>query len=218
VTEPKADKGFYIEEGCCTACDVPHKIAPTLFGWAGDVCYLKRQPENEKETAQAIEALSSSEVDCIRYGGYSETVLRRIAEVGNAHLADDPSVASYPRVERLYAEFEAGSELSAPDALAVTLAGSFAEFIAAREWYRAKRSSKEPTTVRICWFENYWHEVQFGAGVQYKIAMWLRPLPGADLGVRRAVADWAEVMGLDLVWYGRAVGSGEEVQPRRSFL
>ena len=218
MTEPEADKGFYVEEGCCTACGMPHDIAPTLFGWAGNICYLKRQPENEEEIAQAIEALSSSELDCIRYGGRSESVLRRIAETGNAYLADSRSAASYPQVERLYAEFEAGSEFRGPYLLAATLAGSFAEFIDARVRYRVRRSSSMPTRVEICWFENYWHEVTFGAGNQNRMAILLRPQPGADLGLRRAVADWADAMGLDLIWYGRTVAGGEEVEPRRSFL
>ena len=43
---------FYVEDGCCTTCDVPQTEAPDLFGMTSEPyyhCYVKRQPESEAE-------------------------------------------------------------------------------------------------------------------------------------------------------------------------
>jgi len=81
---------FYVEEGCCIACAVPHQIAPDLFGWTeGDThCFVRRQPADPAETDAMVRALWSGEVDCIRYRGADPALLKRIAELGSADLCD----------------------------------------------------------------------------------------------------------------------------------
>lgn len=84
---------FYVEDGCCITCGVPHETAPGLFGWTeGDThCFVRRQPADSEETDAMVRALWSAEVDCIRYRGCDPALLKRIAEFGSAGMCDmDP--------------------------------------------------------------------------------------------------------------------------------
>jgi hypothetical protein len=50
---------FYVEDGCCTMCEVPFAEAPDLFGSVQDPrgythCYVKRQPETPDELDQMV--------------------------------------------------------------------------------------------------------------------------------------------------------------------
>src|SRR5215210_3939582 len=95
MTENKAGTApavgpFYIEAGCCLLCGVPESIAPELFHTGEDQCFLIRQPASRAEIGKAIEAMWSSEVDCIRYSGNDLSILKRLGEAGLSSLADDP--------------------------------------------------------------------------------------------------------------------------------
>ncbi|HET9638947.1 MAG TPA: ferredoxin [Allosphingosinicella sp.] len=84
---------FYVEDGCCIRCGVPHDIAPELFDWAEDEshCFVRRQPVDSEETDSMVRALWSAEVSCIRYCGTDPALLRRLAELGSAGECDvDP--------------------------------------------------------------------------------------------------------------------------------
>jgi hypothetical protein len=60
---------FYVEDGCCTTCDVPFYYAPDLFKYDNTEthCFVSKQPANEAENYQIIKALWASELECIRY-------------------------------------------------------------------------------------------------------------------------------------------------------
>jgi hypothetical protein len=79
---PKSVPGdFYVENEQCLCCGVPHVIAPNLIGWVDDErshCYWKTQPETTQELEQAISVLGARELDCHRYMGSDQAILRRI--------------------------------------------------------------------------------------------------------------------------------------------
>jgi hypothetical protein len=81
---------FYVEDNCCTRCDVPARYAPELFGIQADggSCYVKRQPFTEEEVDQIIEVIQCAELDCIRYRGKDRLIQLRIAELGQGHVCD----------------------------------------------------------------------------------------------------------------------------------
>ena len=84
---------FYVENGCCITCGVPHAIAPELFAWTDDDghCFVRRQPQGDEEVDLTVRALWSSEVSCIRYRGRDPVLLQRIAALGLAECCDvDP--------------------------------------------------------------------------------------------------------------------------------
>jgi len=202
--------GFYVESDCCLACGVPHSAAPDLFGWSDDVCFVARQPESEAETAQMIEALASSEADCIRYAGRDEGILRRIAELDMAHVCDEAAAQQLPRVDRNYAEFYF-AEAQSPEQLAAV----FANFTGKRGHYRARRSFFNDKTVKVSWWGLPWHKVTFGRGGNADWSVRLAPKGGALIGLRRTVQTWAESVPLvDFVWYGRDRKTGADVPPR----
>jgi hypothetical protein len=93
VAEPHPDNvpgPFYVENGCCLACNIPMDVAPGMFEWTADGphCFVARQPETEAETYRALQALWSAEAGCIRYRGADPDIRRRIVECGQAYLCD----------------------------------------------------------------------------------------------------------------------------------
>lgn len=84
---------FYVEDGCCTSCGVPHMIAPELFSEIEqDHCFVKRQPETVVETDAMLEVIAVADLQCVRYGGSDPTIRRRLAEAGEAEQCDLPPV------------------------------------------------------------------------------------------------------------------------------
>lgn len=88
---------FYVEEGCCTLCGVPHAEAPTLFGGFDEngkvthrQCFIKKQPRTEQHLEQMINAIAAQELICIRYSGNDKGVKEKITEVGEAKQIDWP--------------------------------------------------------------------------------------------------------------------------------
>lgn len=79
---------FYVEDGCCTLCDVPNSLAPELFGGSDDHCYVKRQPQTPDEIDAMVYVMVSQELGCIRYAGSDEALLRRLAENGEGDQCD----------------------------------------------------------------------------------------------------------------------------------
>ena len=72
---------FYVENQGCTACGVPHVVAPDLMAWADDNrnhCIWKRQPQTPQELDQAVAVLESQELGCHRYAGDDPAILKRI--------------------------------------------------------------------------------------------------------------------------------------------
>jgi hypothetical protein len=91
-SHPKNAAGpFYVVNGCCTACGVPTSLAPELFDFDSvDHCYVKRQPTSDTEMEKALRVLRAQELDCVRYRGKDQAVLRRLAEAGEGHQCDHP--------------------------------------------------------------------------------------------------------------------------------
>jgi len=94
---PIEDKtGFYTAEGQCIICHLPPEIAPSLIGFyespdgnhANSTCFFKRQPTNPKEVELAIEAMHSSCVEAIRYGGDNLKIIKQLIEMNLEHCVD----------------------------------------------------------------------------------------------------------------------------------
>lgn len=86
---------FYVEDGCCTMCGVAEAEAPELLAsdplrhsndWQS--CYFRRQPRSRKGPEHIINAKDVAEVDCIRYAGTDEKILKRLCEAGHERLCD----------------------------------------------------------------------------------------------------------------------------------
>ena len=86
---------FYVKDDCCTLCGVPNSIAPNLFGGydenenvVSEQCYVKKQPENDKELEQIIKVMAAQDLACIRYCGKSTVVIEKITSVGESGQID----------------------------------------------------------------------------------------------------------------------------------
>jgi hypothetical protein len=96
-SHPESAPGdFYVINGECISCGAPHAVAPDLIGWAttsGNAhCIWKKQPENEHELAQAIDAFAASCVGCYRYAGNDPAVMERIGlEYCAARASEEPN-------------------------------------------------------------------------------------------------------------------------------
>lgn len=78
---------FYVEADHCMHCCLPHAEAPELMNNCDEYfreCYFRRQPETPEEVERAIQAVSVSELDCVRYGGTDQAIIRRLHEMGRA--------------------------------------------------------------------------------------------------------------------------------------
>ena len=90
---PKNAPGpFYVENGCCIACEAPYNEARDLMAEDGDEefyhCYFKKQPTTPEETERAIQACRVSCVDAVRYRGNDPAILNRFIELGVANSCD----------------------------------------------------------------------------------------------------------------------------------
>lgn len=84
---------FYVEFGCCTSCDVPLIEAPSLFTYSQDAdgfmhCYVSKQPGDEHELDNMLQAIRCAELKCIRYRGEDPRVLRRLTDMGESDVSD----------------------------------------------------------------------------------------------------------------------------------
>jgi hypothetical protein len=80
---------FYVEDECCTRCDVPIGHAPDLFAASdNESCYVKQQPSTSEQLQRMLEVLQCAELQCIRYRGSDRQVQSRIAELGMADVCD----------------------------------------------------------------------------------------------------------------------------------
>jgi hypothetical protein len=84
---------FYVEDGCCTMCEVPFAEAPELFGTVQDPkgyphCFVKRQPESPVELEQMLSAVRCAELKCIRYRGSDRVLQLRLIGDGEGEICD----------------------------------------------------------------------------------------------------------------------------------
>jgi len=89
---------FYVENGCCTMCEMPFAEAPGLFGRSDEEsgfpggfvphCYVSRQPQTRIELEQMVSAIRCAELSCIRYRGHDRVILRWLLELGETQICD----------------------------------------------------------------------------------------------------------------------------------
>jgi hypothetical protein len=84
---------FYVEDGCCTLCEVPFSEAPELFAYwpnadAPQHCYVKRQPENPDELETMVSVIRCAELQCIHYRGNDQSLQLRLVEMGEGLACD----------------------------------------------------------------------------------------------------------------------------------
>lgn len=78
---PMNAKGdFYVENQCCTGCDLPSAEAPEMFKYEGDHCYVCRQPETKEEVVKILNAMEIQDLDCIQYKGKNKAILASLKQ------------------------------------------------------------------------------------------------------------------------------------------
>lgn len=89
-TSKRPTGDFYVQQGCCTYCGVPQKVAPDLVGLTKEEhCYWIKQPETLPELNQAIELLRSQELGCHRYAGSDPSLLAQLPSEDCDHFRPD---------------------------------------------------------------------------------------------------------------------------------
>lgn len=203
---------FYVEDGCCITCSVPHDIAPDLFGWTEDEshCFVRRQPASPDEVDDAIRALWSAEASCIRYRGSDPALLKRIAEFGEADQCDvypgRVRVRVRDRVTFSSSQCDTDTALDLANRFRAHLAESDRPFpyeLRPRRWWR-------PGRVIFSWDgflrgRSHFHSVEFAASrrgggrFEARLAGW-RP---AANGLALLVDDWLKTVeaAKDVSWF-----------------
>ncbi|VUD67274.1 hypothetical protein TDB9533_03710 [Thalassocella blandensis] len=78
---PKNAKGdFYVEDGCCTACDLPREEAPDLFRYEDMHCYVCRQPSTDADVVRILNAMEIQDLDCIQYKGNNPYIIQSLKQ------------------------------------------------------------------------------------------------------------------------------------------
>jgi hypothetical protein len=202
---PKNAAGpFYVLHGCCTACGVPTAIAPDLFDFdSADHCYVKRQPTSDTEMEKALRVLRAQELECVRYRGTDEAILRRLAEAGEAHQCDHP-LAGVGVVLRNVVTFAISDSHHVPGE-ARGLLEEFSEYLKGRYPHLEVRT--KPIEIRegeasfaLAWFEDHFHPITIRQ--VERPDRWLI-LHRGNLGLSEFLDDWlrsAERFA-DLRWY-----------------
>ena len=92
---PKNAPGpFYVAEGECVGCGVPTEIAPDIFGsddrgpTSVARCFVRAQPCTAEALAEIVRAMTTAEVDCIRYRGCDPKTIAELDRQGLLHLCD----------------------------------------------------------------------------------------------------------------------------------
>ncbi|MCA9257496.1 MAG: hypothetical protein KDA33_17735 [Phycisphaerales bacterium] len=88
---PQNAEGDFYTIQCCLMCCAPHHEAPDLMNDAAeefDQCYFRRQPRNDVELGQAINAVCVSCIESLRYAGRDPRVIARLMAADCGHLCD----------------------------------------------------------------------------------------------------------------------------------
>ena len=195
---------FYIEEGCCLLCGVPESIAPELFFTGDETCHFLRQPRAAAEIEKTIEAMLSSEVDCIRYAGHDSAILRRLGEADLAPLADDPEVRQYRPVARDRVTFSLRSSpllsLSSRD-----LAMAFRTYLQSKGRYTIVPSLLRRRRVTFAWFRRSFHSVEFSGEGERRLALLYPNRAHILQGLGSTVEAWlmTDAQAEDVEWHSK---------------
>lgn len=80
---------FYVENECCTSCEIPFQEAPGNFQYDDDgSCFVCKQPTTLDEVSRMINALHASEMKCIRYAGTEPNTLQGLVAIGEREQCD----------------------------------------------------------------------------------------------------------------------------------
>ena len=204
---PKNATGpFYVVNGCCTACGVPTAIAPELFDFdATDHCYVKRQPNSDAEVERALQVLRAQELECVRYRGNDEAILRRLAEAGEAHQCDHPPAGVGVVLRNVVTFAISESDSHHVPGEAPGLLEEFSEHLKRRYPHMAVRATpielrEGEASFALAWFEDHFHPITIRQ--VERPDRWLI-LHRGNLGVSDCLDEWlrsAERFA-DLRWY-----------------
>lgn len=100
---------FYVEDGCCTSCEIPFAEAPGHFEYAADGhCFVCKQPSTPEEADLMVSAAWASEVSCIRYAGNDPEILKKFIAVKEQGLCDVLQQKTEPEAPQDMPECKAG--------------------------------------------------------------------------------------------------------------
>jgi len=92
------DGPFYVVGGECIACGAPESEAEGMMSHDDSGhCFFKTQPETSEETDAAIRALWASCCGAVRYAGKDQSILTRIAELGECSKCDENVEFTLPK-------------------------------------------------------------------------------------------------------------------------
>ncbi|WDI39766.1 ferredoxin [Bremerella sp. P1] len=199
---------FYVEYGCCTACDVPMVEAPGLFAYDSDNhCYLKRQPNTAEEITNAIGAAWNAELQCIRYRGDDADVLRRLAELDLRQLCDVAPPTGIVPCYRNHVTFVSEGDNAS------RLAKKFQKYLISlnvdgmREFrFREIEESGSSAAFAFAWYDDDFHDVYFSTIKEPKLRwhIW-HPVANSlsGRGVGNLVFNWlsSDFECNDVRWY-----------------
>ncbi|MBK8814828.1 MAG: hypothetical protein IPN42_04635 [Methylococcaceae bacterium] len=101
IPHPKNVPGdFYVEDGCCTACDLPQSEAGEFFeyeitesqfysGKKSFHCYVCKQPSTDKDLERMGNGMDIQELYCIRYKGKNKKIIAYLKNRGLGEYIDD---------------------------------------------------------------------------------------------------------------------------------
>src|SRR5262249_47276216 len=84
---------FYVEDGCCTMCEVPFAEAPGLFAvirdpGASPPADAARQPQTPEERPKMVSATRGAERACTRYRAPDKPTLDPLITAGERAVCD----------------------------------------------------------------------------------------------------------------------------------
>ncbi|HTB97711.1 MAG TPA: hypothetical protein VK716_11925 [Terracidiphilus sp.] len=111
------DGPFYVVNGECMACGAPESEADELIAHdESGYCFFSTQPTNLEQVDAAIRALWASCCGALRYAGKDQSILARIAEIGESEKCDEniasTSLKIRSRVTFAYESDDASGESS----------------------------------------------------------------------------------------------------------
>jgi len=156
---PKNAPGpFYVVDGCCMSCAVWTAVAPDLFAFDDNHCYVRQQPRTRAEMDRMAVALWSAEVSCIRYRGNDPAIFERLGAMGEPDLCDSPPAEGIPAFLRNHVAFDAAEHR--PNAVEEAVA-DFRSFLlkSNKHSFRTHDPSDRATWFEFAWREDNYHRV-----------------------------------------------------------
>lgn len=80
---------FYVEDGCCLSCMIPHEVAPDLMGMTEHHCFVCKQPGTPEELDRMLQAFEVQDVECIRYRGTDQFIQLRLINASAGDQCDE---------------------------------------------------------------------------------------------------------------------------------